>query len=185
MKKPHILMGILLGTTALQAQEPEKTATQLDRTVVVENLYNPDIMNANKINIMPTLEEPQVAKKQIEYATSTKPSKQFGFAPMVSFGETPQLADAQKGYLRLGYGNRGNVDGRLSYRLDLGKRDELNANLAFHGMDGSSPKSTALPAPRRSLCSRPPTRTSIRRSSSAARTGRSTSTTFLRTPSSW
>lgn len=137
MKKLHILMGILLGTTALQAQEPEKTATQLDRTVVVENLYNPDIMNANKINIMPTLEEPQVAKKQIEYATSTKPSKQFGFAPMASFGETPQLADAQKGYLRLGYGNRGNVDGRLSYRLDLGKRDELNANLAFHGMDGT------------------------------------------------
>ena len=52
MKKLHILMGILLGTTALQAQEPEKTATQLDRTVVVENLYNPDIMNANKINII-------------------------------------------------------------------------------------------------------------------------------------
>ncbi|MBQ8866281.1 MAG: hypothetical protein IJ013_00970 [Bacteroidaceae bacterium] len=143
MKRLYVLTGILLGATTLQAQDPEKTSTQLDRTVVVENLYNPDIMNANKINIMPTLEEPQVAKKQIEYATTSHPSGQFGFAPMASFGETPQQADAGRGYFRLGYGNRGNVDSRLSYRFDLGKRDVLNANLAFRGMDGT----IDLPAP--------------------------------------
>lgn len=136
MKKLYILMTALTGTAFLQAQEPEKKEAQLDRTVVVENLYNPDIMNAGKINVMPTLEEPQVAKKQIEYATSAKPARQFGFAPMTSFGETPRQANAKKGYLRLGYGNRGNADARLSYRLDLGKRDVLNADISFRGMDG-------------------------------------------------
>ena len=54
MKKLYILMTALTGTAFLQAQEPEKKEAQLDRTVVVENLYNPDIMNAGKINVMPT-----------------------------------------------------------------------------------------------------------------------------------
>ena len=67
LKKTYILFGLFAGVTTLSAQEPGKDA-QLDRTVVVENLYNPDIMNAHKINIMPTLEEPQTVKKQIEYA---------------------------------------------------------------------------------------------------------------------
>ena len=136
MKRLYILWGVLAGAATLQAQEPEKTEAQLDRTVVVENLYNPDIMNANKISITPTLEEPQIPKKQIEYDTATKPSARFGFDPMNSFGQLPQLPDAKRGYLRLGYGNRGNADARLSYRFDLGERDEVKANVAFRGMDG-------------------------------------------------
>lgn len=137
MKKLYILLtGLLVGMGVLQAQEPEKNEAVLDRTVVVENLYNPDIMNANKISLLPTLEEPQINKKQIEYATSTKPAGQFTFAPMSSFGVTPQQIDAKDGFLRLGYGNRGNIDGRLAYRLEWGKRDMLNANVALRGMDG-------------------------------------------------
>ena len=139
MKKQYILLTCALagGIVALQAQNPEKEDAQLDRTVVVENLYNPDIMNAHKINIMPTLEEPQTVKKQIEYAISAKPSRQFGFVPMDNVGATPEQATANKGYLRLGYGNRGNIDSRLSYRSDLSKRDVLNADLLFRGMNGT------------------------------------------------
>lgn len=129
-------MGMLAGASILQAQEPGKNETQLDRTVVVENLYNPNIMNANKINLMPTLEEPQMDKKQIEYATTTKPAAQFSFNPMGNFGATPQQANAKNGYLRLGYGNRGNVDGRLAYRLNPSERDKVNASVIFRGMDG-------------------------------------------------
>ena len=139
MKKQYILLTCALagGIVALQAQNPEKEDAQLDRTVVVENLYNPDIMNAHKINIMPTLEEPQTVKKQIEYAISAKPSRQFGFVPMDNVGATPEQATANKGYLRMGYGNRGNIDSRLSYRFDLSKRDVLNADLLFRGMNGT------------------------------------------------
>ena len=139
MKKLYILLTCALagGVVTLQAQNPEKDDAHLDRTVVVENLYNPDIMNAHKINILPTLEEPQTVKKRIEYAIAAKPSRQFGFDPMDNFGATPQQATANNGYLRLGYGNRGNLDGRLSYRLDMSQRDELNANLQLRGMDGT------------------------------------------------
>lgn len=138
MKRLYILLtGLLIGASCIQAQEPQKNEAQLDRTIVVENLYNPDIMNANKISLLPTLEEPQMNKKQIEYATSTKPAKQFGFAPMSNFGFTPQQSNDKNGYLRVGYGNRGNIDGRLSYRLEWGKRDVVNANINFRGMNGT------------------------------------------------
>lgn len=132
-----MLLGALIGCGTIQAQEPEKENSQLDRTVVVENIYNPDIMNAQKINIMPTLEEPQTDKKQIEYATSSKPSNRFGFEPMAQLDASPRQAHIPNGYLRLGYGMNGNADGRLNYRFNLGKRDVLNAHLTFRGMEGS------------------------------------------------
>lgn len=131
-----MLLGTLIGFGTTQAQEPKEGKSQLDRTVIVENLYNPDIMNAQKINVMPTLEEPQTDKKQIEYATSTRPSNRFGFEPMAQLGEAPRQADAKNGYLRLGYGMNGNADGRLNYRFNLGKRDVLNAHITFRGMEG-------------------------------------------------
>lgn len=120
----------------MQAQETGKGEAQLDRTVVVENLYNPDIMNANKINLLPTLEEPQATKKQIEYAEGTNPSNRFDFEPMANFGNIPHQTDAPKGYLRAGYGTNGNVDGRLSYQFNWGMNDKLNADIIFRGMDG-------------------------------------------------
>lgn len=138
MKRLYFLLtGLLTGISAIQAQEPQKNETQLDRTIVVENLYNPDIMNANKISLLPTLEEPQMNKKQIEYAASTKPAGQFEFNPMSHFGSTPQQSYDKNGYLRVGYGNRGNIDGRLAYRLEWGERDVVNANINFRGINGT------------------------------------------------
>lgn len=137
--KKYIILLMMASAGTMAAQELGQEEAQLDRTVVVENLYNPDIMNANKMNFLPELEEPQVVKKQIEYATKANPSRTFVFDPMGSFGTTPERGAAYKGYLRAGYGMNGNADGRLSYRLDLGSRDELNAQVAFRGMDGSVP----------------------------------------------
>lgn len=131
-----VLAAFLTGCTAAHAQHTEKQDSALNRTVVVENLYNPDIMNAQKINVMPTLEEPQSTKKDIEYATGARPAGSFRFSPMENFGHTPEQSDAYKGYLRGGYGNRGNVDARLNYRFTPGKHDVLNLSLGLRGMSG-------------------------------------------------
>ena len=45
----------------------------LNRTVVVENEYNPNIMDASTINVLLKVEEPAVMKKGIEYATALRP----------------------------------------------------------------------------------------------------------------
>ena len=38
----------------------------MTRTVVVEQEYNPDIMDASKVNVLPKVEEPTVSKKEVE-----------------------------------------------------------------------------------------------------------------------
>lgn len=131
MKKRYILLVALLGTSFLQTQ------AQLDRTVVVENIYNPDIMNANKINVLPTPEEPQTNQAEIEYATALRPVKEFDFSPMANWGTTPEQEAAKRGYLRAGYGTGGNVDARLHYLFDLSKNDKLNASFSLRGMNGT------------------------------------------------
>ena len=46
----------------------------MTRTVVVEQEYNPDIMDASKVNVLPKVEEPTVSKKEVEYATTFFPA---------------------------------------------------------------------------------------------------------------
>ena len=53
----------LCFAATLAAQEQAKDST-LNRTVVVENQYNPEVMDAFKVNILPKVEEPAVAKQK-------------------------------------------------------------------------------------------------------------------------
>lgn len=146
MRKRYIVWATTLlcaATTDIQAQEAAPKDSTLNRTVVVENQYNPDIMNASKVNILPTIEEPQATQKAINYATERKPAGRFHFDPMTNFGTTPEQKSPRKGYLRAGYGTNGNVDALLSYRTGWSKRDLLNASLAFRGMDGTIDRKNA------------------------------------------
>ena len=113
----------------------QTTDSLLHRTVVVESRYNPDIMNANKVNVQPTLIEPQIEKKKIEFATTMRPVRNFPFAPMPSLAANPYVADASRGYLRAGLGNNGNIDALFNYSLSLGKRDRLDTQFSFQGMN--------------------------------------------------
>ena len=66
MKKIAFIAGMgLLSVSALQAQQD----STLNRTVIVENQYNPTVMDASKINVLPKVEEPAVPKANIAYAT--------------------------------------------------------------------------------------------------------------------
>ena len=47
----------------LQAQNTQPKDTTMNRTVVVEQEYNPDILDASKVNVLPKVEEPTVSKK--------------------------------------------------------------------------------------------------------------------------
>ena len=138
MNKRQILFGIILvNITVPMYAQVEKADSLLERTIVVENIYNPEIMNANKINTLPTIEEPQQPKRQIEYATESRPTENFKFFPMNNYGETPISKEQKRGYFRIGYGTNNNIDSRLNYRFNWGKKDLMNASLSFNGMDGT------------------------------------------------
>lgn len=138
MNKTHLtLTAATLLCTAAYARTVAPADTTLDRTVVVENLYNPDIMKADKVNLLPTIEEPQAVRKEINYVTETRPQTLFPFMPMANNSDAPAAELPAKGYLRAGYGTGGNADARFGYRFTLGERDVLNTSLTFRGMDGS------------------------------------------------
>lgn len=138
IKQLIILSAACMFTPA--AMHAQKKDSTLVRTVVVENEYNPDIMNASKINIVPTIEEPQAVKKNIEYAITPRSSGAFGFQPMSSFGVDPLKADAYRGYARAGFGNLGNIDAKVHYLFNLGEKDRLDASASFSGMNGKLDK---------------------------------------------
>ena len=59
-----------LGMMTLTAAYAQQNNTELERTVVVENQYNPTVMDASKINVLPKVEEPSVPKSHNRYSTS-------------------------------------------------------------------------------------------------------------------
>lgn len=65
MKKVQYIFGALALITIpnwVQAQTQAKDTT-LSRTVVVEQEYNPDIIDASKVNVLPKVMPPTVSKR--------------------------------------------------------------------------------------------------------------------------
>lgn len=136
IKKQIGIVVLLILSVSGSAQEIENDST-LNRTVVVEQEYNPDILDASKINVLPKVEEPVVTKKEIEYSIVPMPVTSFGFYnQMKSFYEPEKQADSKYGYIRLGYGNYGNLDARLSYLFRLSEKDRLGVLVGMEGMKG-------------------------------------------------
>lgn len=65
---------VIFANAAAQKQNNDST---VNRTVVVENQYNPEVMDAFKVNVLPKIEEPAVPKAQINYASSVHPLGTF------------------------------------------------------------------------------------------------------------
>ena len=76
MKKVQYIFGALALITIpnwVQAQTQAKDTT-LSRTVVVEQEYNPDIIDASKVNVLPKVMPPTVSKKTVEYDATLAPA---------------------------------------------------------------------------------------------------------------
>ncbi len=129
----YIAVGLIgMAVAPIQAQKD----STLTRTVVVENEYNPSILDANKINVLPRVEEPTVSKKQIEYVTDKQPFTGFSLYPMKNLAGVPQQPEAAHGSIRLGYGNYGNVLGHVNYQHRFSSQSNLQLGAAFDGMNG-------------------------------------------------
>ena len=127
---------LFVGTAMAQVQQKDSTLT---RTVVVENQYNPEVMDAFKVNVLPKVEEPAVAKKHIDYATGQSPLIRFGFEPMGVMTRNVQQAGARRGYVRGSYGMVNHTDVKASYLWDLSKSNQLGVMGSFYGHSGDVP----------------------------------------------
>ena len=136
-KIQYILSGITLITLPLgvHAQQQAKDST-VNRTVVVEQEYTPDIPDASKINVLPQVEAPTANKKAVEYDVTLVPANTIPTTVMQAYTGKETQAKTHPGYIRLGYGNYGNLDTRAGYLFTLSDRDRLNLNFRMNGMDG-------------------------------------------------
>lgn len=133
MKKIAVILGI--GWVSLSVAYAQQDST-LNRTVVVENQYNPTVMDASKINVLPKVEEPVVKKTNIDYASSIRPVTAWNYQAMQPIVKDWKADAAYRGCLRAGYGNNGNVDARLGYLWDMTKKDRLNIEASLDGWNG-------------------------------------------------
>lgn len=139
MKRNYTLwvgMALLALPTWAQKQQTQAKDTTVNRTVVVEQEYNPDIVDASKVNVLPKVEEPTVPKKEVEYATTWAPASTIPTSPMQAYTGKEVQANSLPGYARLGYGNYGNLDLLANYRFNLSAKDKLNLNFKMEGMNG-------------------------------------------------
>lgn len=140
-RKVIIICAGICAAATLAAQEQAKDST-LNRTVVVENQYNPEVMDAFKVNILPKVEEPAVAKQEINYAAGIHPFAAWEVNPMKPFNPEMRQENAHRGYARISYGNRNNTDVKGSYLWDITKRDRLGVMASLYGMYGDIPNLT-------------------------------------------
>lgn len=138
MKKiTYILGGLALIVLPLEARaQKQANDSTVNRTVVVEQEYNPDIPDASKINVMPQVEPPTVSKKAVEYDATLTPANQIPATVMQAYTGKEAQAKALPGYVRLGYGSKGNLDARANYLFTFSARDRLNLNFHLNGRNG-------------------------------------------------
>lgn len=128
-------MALIALPLGIQAQTQPKDTT-MNRTVIVEQEYNPDILDASKVNVLPKVELPTVSKKEVEYDVTLAPAGVIPATPMQAYTGKESQTKALPGYVRLGYGNYGNLDARANYLFTLSDKDRLNLTLGMDGMDG-------------------------------------------------
>jgi len=131
-----LFAAALLSFSLTAAGQTAKKDSTLNRVVIVEKEYNPDIMDASKVNVLPKVQEPSVSKKEIEYNTSVMPFKSLDYV-MKPITSNLDQTKANRGYARLGYGNNGNVDAKVNYLFNLSKRDNLGVSASLDGMNAT------------------------------------------------
>ena len=133
MKKIALIAG--MGWMALSVAHAQQDST-LNRTVVVENQYNPTIMDASKVNVLPKVEEPVVPKTRIDYSTAVRPLGAWNNQTMAPMTREWESDASYRGYVRAGYGSKGNVDMKAGYLWDISKKDRLNVEASLDGWNG-------------------------------------------------
>lgn len=103
------------------------------------NQYNPEVMDAFKVNVMPEVEEPAAPKQAINYATDLRPLGAWKTTPMEAMSRELAQKRADRGYVRAAYGTLNNVDLKGSYLWDISSKDRLGIMASLYGLNGEIP----------------------------------------------
>ena len=134
MKKRILLTSICAFFLAFAHAQND---TVVNRIVVVENEYNPTIMDASKLNVLPEIEEPSVPKSSIDYATTFRPADKWSYEEMPAIIREWDKKTPHSGYVSGAYGNRENVDFRAGYLCNIDSKNRLEVSASLEGWNGN------------------------------------------------
>lgn len=128
--KRYIVFSILGMAACIGA------TAQMNNVVEVENDYVPTVKDANKINILPEIEETRATHYNVEYTTTAIPTGNYIFQPMWAAQNRQLIRSDKKGFVTAGYGTNSNLIGRLAYGFDFTDNDKLNIDFSTKGHKG-------------------------------------------------
>lgn len=131
---------LLFVSSAIQAQEEaQEETTNLNREMTLEREYDPSVQDANKVNTLPEIKEPEIRKIPIDYAGITFPAFPEKEIRALHSGNilTDMEYNKRKGYLNLAGGMNMNLNGDLGYHILNTVKDQLNISLSHRSANGN------------------------------------------------
>ena len=124
----------LAGFIFVQAQQDER----LSREMTLEREYDPTIQDANKVNRLPEVKEPDITKRSIEYSPFTVPANPEKEIIVLPSGAimTAIPVNNRRGYFHFGGGMYTNLSGDFGYHLLNDEQDKLNFYLSHRSTNG-------------------------------------------------
>lgn len=138
IKAAVYVAALLCINPSLYAQEQEEN-TNLNREMTLEREYDPSVQDANKVNTLPAIKEPEITKAAIDYSTFTlaaNPDKEVKILPSGKILANIDY-DKHRGYLNFGAGTYLNLNGDFGYRLVNTGKDHLGITLSHRSMNGT------------------------------------------------
>ena len=138
MKKNIFALIIgLISTFGLHAQALQDTV--LTRQLELQREFNPTLQDANKINSLPVVREPQVTKANTDYAMwTTRTTPPFEIAlPRPGSIMTDIPYTLQRGYVKLNAGNYANIDGAVGIKFLDSETNKVNFMFLHNSSNGN------------------------------------------------
>ncbi len=127
MKRISFILAALAAATA---------SAQLDNVVEVENSYQPVVKDANKINVLPEVQQPPVKHYKVDYDGTSLPTSLYAFQPMWAAQSDADAKGTPRDFLTLGGGTQGRVNLRGAYGLSITDDDLLDFDFSLRGHNG-------------------------------------------------
>ena len=127
-----LCVAVLLGSAVTVSAQEDETKKKLDREMTLEREYAPTVQDANKVNTLPAIKEPQVTKRAISYSPftlATDPEKQISLLPSGNI-MTQMDYNKRRGYLNVAAGMHLNINGDFGYAFLFSSSTLIEETLA-------------------------------------------------------
>ena len=130
---------LIIAFSAVSARA-QKDSTKLNQSVEVMKAYRPSISNANKVNLMPVINDTTHFTPEFKYSIESHPVKTGFTASPIGAADVNGLPskDLGLGYLKLGLGSYSTAYGEFFFNLPKAKIATFGIHLRHLSSDGKT-----------------------------------------------